>query len=194
MTKTVARRIDSSLMSSFPSARNYFANPKGRRDHIMVFSHGWGTIYAPSNISDRVLAVTQISNGNRHGRAFGVETIVLPPESWHMGRAKQPLLHGIEEWTFGFRELFAFFAGNCQRAHSVRIDFCNTFRRLSGSRPDLLPTPPSVLLPEALWIHDSEISKWMRRSTFCLLPRGWTPTTSRLFDGGMHPCFNWRAW
>ncbi|KAI9026778.1 exostosin family-domain-containing protein [Hyaloraphidium curvatum] len=44
------------------------------------------------------------------------------------------------------------------------------------------------MLPTQHGISDAVITAAMRASTFCLAPRGWTPTTTRLFDAVYEGC------
>lgn len=68
------------------------------------------------------------------------------------------------------------------------MEFCAQLRHFSTKLPTHFPIPPSILLPGPTYATDAEISSNMRKSTFCLAPRGWTPTSTRLFDAVFEGC------
>ena len=185
LTAQVAKAIEK-LVEDFPIAREHFrANSTRRRDHLMSFSHDWGTVYAPEGLPERIITIGQISRGHgRRGSAFGTETIVVPPLSNHM--AETGLDHISE--LVGFRPILAHFAGTCRPADPVRELFCAELRTLSRLKPSYFPVPPSILVPDQQWTSDDQIAYSMRRATFCLCPRGWSPTTTRFYDAVFHGC------
>ncbi|TPX35292.1 hypothetical protein SmJEL517_g02354 [Synchytrium microbalum] len=150
-----------------------------RKDHIIVYSHGRGSVYAPPEMSSQFIHISPFRAGPRD--------IITPLFAIPEG------LPNRNAWHYGFREYFATFAGSCAPSNSapIRIKLCDLLDDLLKSDPAFFSYPRITLLALIAghkWRPKIEHFDEMRRTTFCLAPAGWSPSSVRFFESVYGGC------
>lgn len=147
------------LSNMYPRIKAIMNGENRVKDHLVIFPHDQGLPYPPDGFFNKFTHIVQFRNQDID--------IIFPP---HWGRPKTD-----KAPTLGRRKVFATFSGSCENG-GVRMQFCEEMRKLIDLHPDLFDST-KILVDTNV----NEFEQNLQESTFCLSPRGFSPTSTRLY-------------